>query len=147
PLIVVDGYPISGGLNSINPNDIATIDILKDASATAIYGNRAANGVVIINTKRGTEGLVEVSFDAMTSMQSKPEMHDSLNAQQWGVLVNEIQAVEGFPMLPECTNRTGLHRIDWQEEIYRQGLRQNYNLAIRGGGAKSQGAFSAGYTD
>lgn len=147
PLIVVDGYPISGGLNSINPNDIATIDILKDASATAIYGNRAANGVVIINTKRGTEGLVEVSFDAMTSIQSKPEMHDLLNAQQWGVLVNEIQAVEGFAMLPEWTNPSALHSIDWQEEIYRQGLRQNYNLAIRGGGAKSQGAFSAGYTD
>src|SRR5690606_41643218 len=63
PLIVVDGYPISGGLNTINPNDIASIDILKDASATAIYGNRAANGVVIINTKRGSEGMVQVSFD------------------------------------------------------------------------------------
>lgn len=147
PLIVVDGYPISGGLNTINPNDIASIDILKDASATAIYGNRAANGVVIINTKRGSEGIVQVSFDAITSIQSKPKMHDMLNAQQWGELVNDLEAVEGFAMLPEWTNPSALHSIDWQEEIYRQGLRQNYNLAIRGGDAKTQGAFSAGYTD
>jgi TonB-dependent SusC/RagA subfamily outer membrane receptor len=67
PLYVVDGYPITGGLNNINPNDIASMDILKDASATAIYGVRAANGVVIITTKKGRKDGVEVSFDAYAS--------------------------------------------------------------------------------
>ncbi len=73
PLYVVDGYPISGGLNNINPNDIASIDVLKDASATAIYGVRAANGVVIITTKKGRRDGVQVSLDAYGSFQAKPK--------------------------------------------------------------------------
>ena len=74
PLFVVDGYPIAGGLNTINPNDIASIDILKDASATAIYGNRASNGVVIINTKRGNRNGMQLSLDEVVSIQAEPKM-------------------------------------------------------------------------
>jgi TonB-dependent SusC/RagA subfamily outer membrane receptor len=74
PLYVVDGYPISGGLNTLNPNDIASMEILKDASATAIYGNRASNGVVIVTTKRGKQGALQVSFDAYGSMQAIPKL-------------------------------------------------------------------------
>ena len=147
PLYVVDGYPISGGLDAINPTDIASIDILKDASATAIYGNRASNGVVIITTKRGTRTGVQVSLDAVLSSQSQPEMYDVLNAQQWVALVNERAPIDGIALLPEWSNPSALHSIDWQDEVYRSGLRQNYNIAVRGGSDKVQTAFSAGYFD
>ena len=83
PLYVVDGYPTTGGINNINPNDIASIDVLKDASATAIYGIRAANGVVIITTKKGTKNKMQVSLDAFVSTQGKPKEYDLLNAQEF----------------------------------------------------------------
>jgi len=147
PLYVVDGYPITGGLNAINPSDIATIDILKDASATAIYGNRASNGVVIITTKRGKKNGVEVALDALVSFQSQPEMYDVLNAQEWTSLVIERAPIDNIQVLPEWNNPSSLHSIDWQDEVYRTGLKQNYNLAIRGGSEKVQSAFSIGYFD
>ena len=147
PLYVIDGYPITDGLNAINPNDIATIDILKDASATAIYGNRASNGVVIITTKRGTRTGVQVSFDPVISIQSQPKMYDVLNAEQWVTLVNERAPIDNIQVLPEWSNPSALHSIDWQDEVYRTGLRQNYNIALRGGSEKVQTAFSAGYFD
>jgi TonB-linked SusC/RagA family outer membrane protein len=144
PLYVVDGYPITGGLNNINPNDIASMDILKDASATAIYGVRASNGVVIITTKKGRRDGVEVALDAYTSVQSEPKKYDVLNAEQWATLANQTA---GFDRLPEWANPSGLQNVNWQDEVYRTGLRQNYNLAVRGGGEKVQSAFSAGYFD
>jgi TonB-dependent SusC/RagA subfamily outer membrane receptor len=102
PLYVVDGYPISGGLNNINPNDIATIDVLKDASATAIYGVRAANGVVIITTKKGRKNGTQISLDAYGSVQTKPKEYKVLNAEQWATLANQDHAIEGgFNELPE----------------------------------------------
>jgi TonB-linked SusC/RagA family outer membrane protein len=144
PLYVVDGYPITGGLNNINPNDIASMDILKDASATAIYGVRASNGVVIITTKKGRRDGVEVALDAYTSVQSEPKKYDVLNAEQWATLANQTA---GFDRLPEWANPSALQNVNWQDEVYRTGLRQNYNLAVRGGGEKVQSAFSAGYFD
>jgi TonB-linked SusC/RagA family outer membrane protein len=144
PLYVVDGYPITGGLNNINPNDIASMDILKDASATAIYGVRASNGVVIITTKKGRKDGVEVALDAYTSVQSEPKKYQVLNAQQWATLANETP---GFDRLPEWANPSALQNVNWQDEVYRTGLRQNYNLAVRGGSDKVQSAFSAGYFD
>ena len=144
PLYVVDGYPITGGLNNINPNDIASMDILKDASATAIYGVRASNGVVIITTKKGRKDGVEVSLDAYASVQSEPKKYKVLNAEQWATLANETP---GFDRLPEWSNPSALQNVNWQDEVYRTGLRQNYNLAVRGGSEKVQSAFSAGYFD
>ncbi|MDB5012902.1 MAG: SusC/RagA family TonB-linked outer membrane protein, partial [Daejeonella sp.] len=144
PLYVVDGYPMTGGLNNINPNDIATMDILKDASATAIYGVRAANGVVIITTKKGRRDGVEVSLDGYSSLQSEPKKYDVLDAQTWATLANQTA---GFDKLPEWSNPSTLRNIDWQSEVYRPGLRQNYNLALRGGNEKVLAAFSAGYFD
>lgn len=145
PLYVVDGYPISGGINTLNPNDIASIDILKDASATAIYGNRASNGVVIITTKRGSRNQVQVTLDAIGTVQSRPKTYDVLNAQQWGALANEQAASAGYTPLPEWANPAGLVNADWQDAVYRTGYKQNYNLAMRGGSDKVQTAFSAGY--
>ncbi|WP_170827261.1 SusC/RagA family TonB-linked outer membrane protein [Arcticibacter eurypsychrophilus] len=144
PLYVVDGYPVTGGLNNINPNDIATMDILKDASATAIYGVRASNGVVIITTKKGSKNGVQVALDAYNSFQSEPKKYKVLNAEQWATLANETP---GFSRLPEWSNPSALRNINWQDEVYRTGLRQNYNLAVRGGNEKVQSAFSAGYFD
>ncbi len=145
PLFVVDGYPITGGINTINPNDIASIDILKDASATAIYGNRASNGVVIITTKRGKNNKVQVSLDVLTSVQAEPKKYKLLNAQQWATLANKQAPIDGFSTLPEWSNPSALRNVDWQDAVFRTGLRQNYNLAVRGGSDKVQSSFSAGY--
>lgn len=145
PLYVVDGYPITGGLNTINPNDIASMDILKDASATAIYGNRASNGVVIITTKRGSRNGVQVSLDGYAAIQSKPKEYKVLNAAEFATVANQLAPIDGFTPLPEWSNPSALHNADWQEAIYRTGLKQNYNLAIRGGSEKVQSAFSGGW--
>ena len=148
PLYVVDGYPISGGLNNINANDIASIDVLKDASAASIYGVRAANGVVIITTKRGRKDGIQVALDASLSFQSIPKRYDVLNAQQFGALVKEVtsDSTQGsFTPLPEWNNPSSLVNVDWQDALYRSGLKENYNLSIRGGTDKVQTAISIGY--
>ncbi|MBN9379911.1 MAG: TonB-dependent receptor [Chitinophagaceae bacterium] len=145
PLYVVDGYPLSGGINTINPSDIATIDILKDASATAIYGNRASNGVVMITTKRGRRNGTQVSVDIVTALQAKPKTYKVLNGPQWGALAFQHAAIDGYTALPNWANADTLHTADWQDAVYQTGLRQNYNVAIRGGSDKVQTAFSAGY--
>jgi TonB-dependent starch-binding outer membrane protein SusC len=147
PLYVVDGYPISSGINTLNPSDIASIDILKDASATAIYGNRAANGVVIITTKRGKKGGVQISVDANTSIQGRPKTYKVLNAQQFGALAFAHATIDGYTALPNWADADTLHEADWQHAVYQTGVRQNYNVAIRGGSDKVQTAFSAGYFD
>ncbi|MFD2569512.1 SusC/RagA family TonB-linked outer membrane protein [Spirosoma soli] len=147
PLYVVDGYPISGGINALNPNDIASMEILKDASATAIYGNRASNGVVIITTKRGKQGGLQVAFDAYGSAQAIPKLYNVLDAQQFAQFATEIADKEAYPVLPEWRNPSSLRNIDWQKEVYQTGYRQNYNLALRGGNDKVQTSFSLGYFD
>lgn len=147
PLYVVDGYPLSGGLSNLNPSDIATIDVLKDASATAIYGNRAANGVVVITTKRGRKDGIQVTLDAVNSFQSKPKKYRVLTAQQFGPFATEIARQSNYEVLPEWSDPASLRNIDWQDEVYQQGLRQNYNIALRGGNDKVQTAFSAGMVD
>ena len=152
PLYVVDGYPVSTGINNINPNDIATIDVLKDASATAIYGIRAANGVVIITTKKGKKDGVQVSLDAYNAFQSKPKEYHVLNAEQWGTLANQVAAADplhnfGPAELSQWLTPSSLTNADWQNALYRSGLTQNYNVAIRGGNDKVQSSESIGYYD
>ena len=150
PLYVIDGYPVSGGINNINPSDIATIDVLKDASATAIYGIRAANGVVIITTKKGRKNGMEVSVDAYTAVQSRPKKYKILNAQQWATLANEVadaDSAHNFAELPVWRTPSALTNIDWQDALYRTGLTQNYSIALRGGSEKVQSAASFGYYD
>jgi TonB-linked SusC/RagA family outer membrane protein len=149
PLYVVDGYPISTSINNINPNDIASIDVLKDASATAIYGIRAANGVVLITTKKGKKDGTQVSFDAYDAFQSKPKEYKLLDAQQFATLANQVAANSGgnFQSFSAWADPSSLHNIDWQNAVYQTGLTQNYNLAIRGGNDKVQSATSVGYYD
>lgn len=145
PLYIIDGYPYAGNLNTLNPNDIASMEILKDASATAIYGSRAANGVVIITTKRGKKDGIQVSFDAFGSVQAKPKEYSVLSAQQFASFATDIATKVGYPVLPEWNNPSSLRNIDWQKEMYQLGSKQNYNLAIRGGNDKVQSSFSVAY--
>ncbi len=150
PLYVIDGYPIdAGGINNINPNDIATIDILKDASATAIYGIRAANGVVLITTKKGKKGSTQISVDGYSSIQGKPKEYKVLNAQQFAAMANLVATdpAQQFQTNPAWANPASLHTIDWQNAVYQQGITQDYNLAIRGGNDKVQTSTSFGYYD
>ncbi len=152
PLYVIDGYPTNAGsLNNINPSDIATIDVLKDASATAIYGVRAANGVVMVTTKKGKkDGGAQVEFTAYNSIQTKPKQYELLNAQEFATLANTVAATDPnkqFSTLSNWANPSSLTNADWQNAIYRTGLTQNYNLSIRGGNEKVQSATSIGYYD
>ena len=150
PLYVIDGYPTTGGINNINPNDIATIDVLKDASATAIYGIRAANGVIIITTKKGLKNKVQVSLDMYVSTQSEPKKYDLLNAQQFATLSNEVEAADSthtYHGLPIWHTPNSLHNVNWQDALYRTGVTQSYNLGIRGGSDRVQTAMSFGYYD
>ena len=151
PLYVVDGYPVNTGINNINPNDIASIVILKDASATAIYGVRAANGVIMVTTKKGKkDGSVQVDFNAYNSFQSRPKEYDLLNAQQFATLALQVAAddpAKQFTTLPNWSNPQSLTNADWQNALYRSGLTQSYNLSITGGNEKTQTAVSIGYYD
>lgn len=150
PLYVVDGYPIQGGINNINPSDIASIDVLKDASATAIYGIRAANGVVIVTTKKGRAGAVQISLDAYLSFQSKPKEYKVLTAQQFATMSNQVEAsdpLKKYTSFAPWHNPDSLTNVDWQNALYQTGLTQNYALAIRGGNDKVQSAVSVGYYD
>ena len=146
PLYVIDGYPSQGGINNINPSDIASIDVLKDASSTAIYGIRAANGVIIITTKKGLRNRTQVSADMYEAVQTEPKKYKLLNAQQFSALSNDVEKTQpAYIAFSPWRNGANLHTVDWQNAVYRGGLTQNYSIAIRGGNDKVQSAASFGY--
>ncbi|HWB92439.1 MAG TPA: TonB-dependent receptor [Puia sp.] len=150
PLYVIDGYPLeTGGINNINPNDIASIDILKDASATAVFGMRAANGVVMVTTKRGRKSGAQISADMYEAIQTRPKQYKVLNAQQFGTLANNVAAASNgnFQSFSAWANPSTLHNVDWQNTLYRPALSQNYYLNVRGGTEKVQASGSIGYYD
>jgi TonB-linked SusC/RagA family outer membrane protein len=148
PLYVIDGYPTTAsGLSALNPNNIASIDILKDASATAIYGARAANGVVIITTKRGEEGQTSVTFDTYFGVQTRPEFFEVLDAQQFANLAVEIGDKEQEVVLDEWRSPGNLQTINWQDVMLRQALQQSYNATVRGGNERTRASLSVGYFD
>ncbi len=158
PLYVVDGFPLpssdaSGNsvenqLNAINPNDIETIDVLKDASATAIYGLRAANGVVIITTKRGKEGAASISLDGYRGFQQVWRKLSLLNAEQYAVINNESILAQGSsPVQERLRDPKSLGEgTDWQKAVFRPtAVIQSYNLGAAGGSDKARYAVSGGY--
>ncbi|GAC1372306.1 MAG: TonB-dependent receptor [Hymenobacter sp.] len=160
PLYVVDGFPLpsssSGNeINNINPNDIETIDILKDASATAIYGLRAANGVVIITTKRGKAGTSNINVDAYTGVQNVWRKVGLLNAQQYAELNNEARNNYNaqFPNDKRALNSrfdspekiAALPSTNYLDLLFRPAKIQNYSLSANGGSEKARYAVSAGY--
>lgn len=158
PLYVVDGFPLptavdgngnatNNELTSISPNDIETIDILKDASATAIYGVRAANGVVIITTKRGKAGKVNVNLDAYRGVQVLARKLDLLNAEQYATINNEARIAGGKPIaLDKLRDPAALGQgTDWQDLLFRRAKIQNYSLSATGGSEKARYALSGTY--
>ncbi len=163
PLYVIDGVPVvndnqgtsanfseldGGGqntnaLNTINPNDIESIEILKDASATAIYGSRGANGVVLITTKRGKNGRSALSFETYFGVQELAKKIDVLNLREYAEYLGDVAAfidVEEFEN-PELLGEG----TDWQDAIFRQATMQNYQMTMSGGSEKTSFALSGGY--
>lgn len=171
PLYVVDGYPLGEqNLNSINPNDIESIEVLKDASASAIYGSRAANGVVLVTTKSGKAGKVSINLDMYYGIQNVSNTLDLMDAQEFAALskeafnTNYMSRVAGASASDPLDMRPSGNRYrypaifddaaamaaigkgtDWQNEIFRTSPVQNYQLSVSGGDEKTKYMFSGGY--
>ena len=161
PLYVVDGVPLSNDapsdgaqnlgagtsdarnpLNFINPQDIESISVLKDASSAAIYGSRGANGVVLITTKKGKSGQQTVNFSASTGVSKPRKLYNLLNATDF----IKATTAAGNPNPNDPTINAGSN-TDWQKEIYRTAVQQNYNLSFGGGNDNTRYLFSASYND
>lgn len=148
PLVVIDGVPTDLGLASLNMNDVERLDVLKDASATAIYGSRGANGVVMITTKRGSEGKGKLSVSASSSFQNATNVPDLLNAAQYAELSNDMMTNSGRNPNPEWANPANLGvGTDWINELLRTGVMQNYTVSYSGGNEKSHYYVSGGFFD
>lgn len=174
PLYIIDGVPTTSGMHELNPNDIESMQILKDAASASIYGSRAANGVIIITTKRGKEGKLSVSLDASVAVQSYVNRMKVLNAEQygralWQAYVNDGTSdpntnvlgyrfdwgynEQGQPvlnniMLNKYLDDAGtvpVSNTDWFSKTTRPGLIQNYNVSVSHGSQKGSTFFSLGY--
>ncbi|HLG40544.1 MAG TPA: SusC/RagA family TonB-linked outer membrane protein, partial [Chitinophagaceae bacterium] len=156
PLIVVDGIPIISGnlagttnsnaLGDINPSDIETIDVLKDGSATAIYGSRAANGVILITTKKGTKGRAKVNYDAFVGFSSALKRFDLLNAQQFVTIANEKLANASQPL--RANMDASNTNTDWQAQAMIDNAPiHSHTLSLQGGGDKTTYYLSLNYSN
>ena len=175
PLYIIDGVPTKAGMHELNGNDIESIQVLKDAASASIYGSRAANGVIIITTKKGKDGKVKVNFDASVSASFYANKIETMNAEQWGRAFWQANVNDGLnpnnnnvgynfdwtydkngnPQLNGLTMNMFLDDnasvrssdTDWFKEITRTGIVQQYNLSVSGGSEKSSTFFSVGYYD
>lgn len=146
PLYVIDGVPVNGGMWYLNPADIETIDVLKDASATAIYGSRGANGVVIVTTRRAQEGRTEINLDYSFGIQQSAKMFDMMNASQYAALHNEMRSNAGMSLNPLFADPESLGAgTDWLSPMFRTAPMHKVNLSILGGNARINHATSLGY--
>ena len=148
PLYVVDGVQVGSNANFLNPQDIQSIEILKDASATAIYGSRGANGVVMITTKHGVKGAARVDVNANWSVQTLSRKFETLGVDDYAKSVRLARAAKNQVPVMSIWNEEydGKRKyIDWQDEMTRTALRQNYSMTASGGTDKVQGLFSVGY--
>jgi TonB-linked SusC/RagA family outer membrane protein len=142
PLYVVDGFPMSD-VNYLNPSDVEALEILKDASACAIYGSRGANGVVLITTKKGKSGALKVNASAYYGIENLANRPQMLNSGQYAALSNEAYANAGQE--PLYAGAGGRPDTDWFEAVSRVGKIQNYNLGLSGGGERITSIFSTNY--
>ena len=173
PLYIIDGVPTKAGMHELNGNDIESIQVLKDASSASIYGSRAANGVIIITTKKSEKGAVRVNFDASVAGSMYTNKMDVLNAEEygrvmWQAYINEGQdpnsnslgyaydwnyGADGLPVLNKVSmqrylddaNTTPSADTDWFDETTRTGIIQNYNLSASAGTDRTSAYFSLGY--
>lgn len=153
PLYVIDGVAIDGqtngnssALSSINPSDIVSMEVLKDASATAIYGSRGSNGVVLITTKKGQAGKPTISYEGYYAIQQIPTKLETLNLREYAVLYNERVDVLGWGEREEFADPSILgDGTNWQNEIFRSAPMHNHQLSVSGGSDSGQYLFSGGY--
>lgn len=148
PLYVIDGVPVSGGMWYLNPNDVESIDVLKDASATAIYGSRGANGVVMVTIKQAQEGHTEINFDYSYGIQHSAKTYKMLDASQYAALHNEMRTNAGpeYSLNPAFADPESLGAgTDWMDAIFRTAPMQKVNLSMLGGNQKISHATSLGY--
>ena len=153
PVYVIDGSIVrseagqdtySNPLDGLNPNDIESIEILKDASATAIYGAQAANGVIIVNMKKGKEGAPKISFKATAGFSNLAKKLDVMNLRQMAAYITDLgisESSEGYLANPELLGEG----TDWQDALFRTGVKQEYNLSVRGGSKAVNYSVSGGY--
>lgn len=145
PLYVVDGFPVTGGIDFLNPSDIESIDILKDASATAIYGSRGANGVVIITSKRGKiKDRSSVTFHSFYGIQRVSKKYNMLNAKQYATVVNDFLKNDGQAPYFDV-DQIENPGTDWQDLIFRNAPLQNHTLTFAGNSDKTNYSLSANY--
>lgn len=146
PLVVIDGVPTDLGLNAINTADVERIDVLKDASATAIYGSRGANGVVMVTTKKGKEGKGHLAFATNVSFQNATKTPSLLNAAEYAALSNDMMTNAGQQTNPDWADPAKLGKgTDWVDELLRTGYMQQYTLSYSGGSDKGHYYVSGGY--
>lgn len=145
PLYIVDGMPIEGGIDNIDPADIASIEVLKDAASGAVYGARAANGVILVTTKKGKEGKPQVAYNASFGWQSAWRKRDMLDATQYATLMNEARADAGLEAM--FANPASLGKgTDWQDVLFNDGAPvQNHQLSLSGASERVNYYFSLGY--
>lgn len=162
PLYVVDGMPIQSGdiasmgnanaLADINPNDILSMDVMKDAAATALYGSRAANGVILITTKRGSKGKTKVSYDMSYGFSQKTKFFDVLNAQEYVDFKSMAyenrygESANGFFGLMK-DSKGNVIDTNWADHIFQNGVSQNHTVSVSGGSDKTQYYMSANFTE
>lgn len=150
PLYVVDGVQVGSNADFVNPADIERIEILKDASATAIYGSAGANGVVMITTKHGSKGKTNITLTADFGLQTLPYKLDVLDLQTYAKALKEAKANDGGMFVNrvwESADISKLNEINWQKEMTRAALKQAYGVSVNGGNEKTQYNLSFGYND
>ena len=147
PLYVIDGIISSSGLDGINPSDIQSMEVLKDASSTAIYGSRGSNGVILITTKGGTEGRASITFDASVGLSTVRKQYDLLNAYEYATALNDIRGSSTIPAGDLEAYKNGTKGINWTDLITHTGVTQDYRLSISGGNAKVKYLVSGNMLD
>jgi len=155
PLVVIDGVAIDNKsipglespISSINPNDIESFTVLKDASSTAIYGSRASNGVIIITTKKGKSGKMELTYNGNVSIGSAPKFMDVYTGDQYRALVAKLLAQGLSGLSTSALTRLGTANTDWQKEVYRTAVSQDHSISASGTYLNTPYRVSAGFTD
>ncbi|MDD3256077.1 MAG: TonB-dependent receptor [Parabacteroides sp.] len=149
PLYIVDGMPVDGGINYLNPTDIQSVEILKDAASAAIYGARAANGVILVTTKSGVSGKTNITYDFTYGLQNPWKKRSVLNATEYMTLMNEVAVNDGNApkYLPEQIASAG-KGTDWQDETFNYDAPvQSHQVSVNGGSDKIVYFLSLGYFD